>query len=134
VAGSPQPSAGLELDAPADDEAFIHGPRMTKLAEAIAAAGIRKRLFAYCRIDSLLRNRQVLAAWKEIGLERVFVGIDAITEKDLDEYRKRSRSRSSRRNSTSPTGTSTSSSVAGPASSVITMWPSAGRNRTGATP
>jgi radical SAM superfamily enzyme YgiQ (UPF0313 family) len=72
-----------------DDEAFIHGPRMTKLAEAIAAAGIRKRLFAYCRIDSLLRNRQVLAAWKEIGLERVFVGIDAITEKDLDEYRKK---------------------------------------------
>jgi radical SAM superfamily enzyme YgiQ (UPF0313 family) len=72
-----------------DDEAFIHGPRMTKLAEAIAAAGIRKRLFAYCRIDSLLRNRQVLARWKEIGLERVFVGIDAITEKDLDEYRKK---------------------------------------------
>ncbi len=72
-----------------DDEAFIHGPRMTKLAEAIGAAGIRKRLFAYCRIDSLLRNRQVLAAWKEIGLERVFVGIDAITEKDLDEYRKK---------------------------------------------
>ncbi|MBV8539432.1 MAG: cobalamin-dependent protein [Pseudonocardiales bacterium] len=72
-----------------DDEAFIHGPRMTKLAEAIAAAGIRKHLFAYCRIDSLLRHRQVLAAWKEIGLERIFVGIDAVTEKDLDEYRKK---------------------------------------------
>ncbi|MEO7194204.1 MAG: radical SAM protein [Pseudonocardiaceae bacterium] len=72
-----------------DDEAFIHGPRMTKLAEAIATTGIRKRLFAYCRIDSLLRNRKVLAAWREIGLERIFVGIDAVTEKDLDEYRKK---------------------------------------------
>lgn len=72
-----------------DDEAFIHGPRMRELAAAIAAAGIRKRMFAYCRIDSLLRNRKVLAAWREIGLERIFVGIDAITEKDLAGYRKK---------------------------------------------
>ncbi|MFE3171598.1 B12-binding domain-containing radical SAM protein [Amycolatopsis sp. NPDC059090] len=74
-----------------DDEAFINGRRMRELAAAIAAAGVRKRLFAYCRIDSLLRNRDVLAAWRDIGLERIFVGIDAITEKDLGEYRKKTR-------------------------------------------
>lgn len=74
-----------------DDEAFIRGPRMRELAAAIAAAGIRKRLFAYCRIDSLLRQRDVLAAWRDIGLERLFIGIDAITEKDLVEYRKKTR-------------------------------------------
>jgi radical SAM superfamily enzyme YgiQ (UPF0313 family) len=72
-----------------DDEAFIHGKRMAALAEAIERSGIRKRLFAYCRIDTLLRNRAVIEAWQRIGLERLFIGIDAISPKDLDEYHKK---------------------------------------------
>lgn len=72
-----------------DDEAFIHGKRMAALAQAIERAGVRKRLFAYCRIDTLLRNRDVIAAWQRIGLERLFIGVDAISPKDLDEYHKK---------------------------------------------
>lgn len=72
-----------------DDEAFINGKRMLALAEAIRAAGIQKRYFTYCRIDTLLRNREAVAAWAEIGLDRLFIGIDAISWKDLDEYNKK---------------------------------------------
>lgn len=72
-----------------DDEAFINGPRMRALAAALQAAGLRKRYFAYCRMDSLLRQRDVLREWRKIGLERLFVGVDAVTAKDLQEYRKR---------------------------------------------
>lgn len=72
-----------------DDEAFIDGKRMSALATAIKEAGIRKRLFAYCRIDTLQRNREVLRAWREIGLERLLIGIDAITNRDIDEYNKK---------------------------------------------
>ncbi len=72
-----------------DDEAFINRKRMDALAAALKAAGVRKRFFAYCRMDTLLRNRETIAAWQEIGLERLFIGVDAISEKDLDEYRKR---------------------------------------------
>ncbi|MEQ3542321.1 radical SAM protein [Pseudonocardia tropica] len=72
-----------------DDEAFIDGRRMTALARALHAAGVRKRLFAYCRIDTLLRQRDAVAAWKEVGLERLFVGIDATTGDMLQEYNKR---------------------------------------------
>jgi radical SAM superfamily enzyme YgiQ (UPF0313 family) len=72
-----------------DDEAFINGKRMLALADAIRAAGIRKRYFTYCRIDTLLRNRDAVAAWRDIGLERLFIGIDAISWKDLDEYNKK---------------------------------------------
>lgn len=72
-----------------DDEAFINGKRMVRLAKAIAEAGIRKRFFTYCRIDSLIRNTEAIEAWRDIGLERLFVGIDAISAKDLDEYNKR---------------------------------------------
>ncbi len=63
-----------------DDEAFINGKRMVALAEAIASAGLRKRFFAYCRIDTLLRQREVVAAWRRIGLRRLFIGIEAITD------------------------------------------------------
>jgi radical SAM superfamily enzyme YgiQ (UPF0313 family) len=73
-----------------DDEAFIHGKRMAALAAALQAAGCRKRYFTYCRIDSLLRLKDdVLPMWRTIGLERLFVGIDAISERGLLEYNKR---------------------------------------------
>jgi radical SAM superfamily enzyme YgiQ (UPF0313 family) len=72
-----------------DDEAFINGRRMRVLAHALSAAGLHKRYFAYCRMDSLVRHREVLRDWRAIGLERLFVGVDAFTEKDLGEYRKR---------------------------------------------
>jgi radical SAM superfamily enzyme YgiQ (UPF0313 family) len=72
-----------------DDEAFVNGPRMKALATALQEAGLRKRYFAYSRIDTLVRQQDVLAAWRQVGLERLFVGIDAVTEKDLGEYNKR---------------------------------------------
>ncbi len=71
-----------------DDEAFINRRRMLMLAEAIARAGIRRKFFTYCRIDTLLRNREAIAAWKEIGLERLFIGIDGVTEGELARYNK----------------------------------------------
>lgn len=72
-----------------DDEAFINRRRMLELARAIGEAGIRKRFFTYCRIDTLLRNRDAVEAWRDIGLERLFIGIDGISKKDLDEYNKK---------------------------------------------
>ena len=72
-----------------NDEPFVNGRRMAALAEAIAAAGIRKRYFAYCRIDTLLRQPDLMRRWRDIGLERLFLGIEAITEVGLRDYNKR---------------------------------------------
>ncbi|MDB5072616.1 MAG: Radical superfamily enzyme YgiQ, family [Candidatus Eremiobacteraeota bacterium] len=72
-----------------DDEAFIDGPRMAALAKAIRDAGIAKRYFTYCRIDTLLRNSEVIAAWRDIGLRRLFIGVDAVTPEALTAYNKR---------------------------------------------
>lgn len=71
-----------------DDEAFINGKRMIRLAEAIGRAGIDRKYFTYCRIDTLLRNSDAVRAWRDIGLRRLFIGIDAISPKDLEEYNK----------------------------------------------
>jgi radical SAM superfamily enzyme YgiQ (UPF0313 family) len=72
-----------------DDEAFINGPRMMGLAQAIKDRGLRKRYFAYCRIDTLLRQPELMRAWRDVGLERLFIGIEAISAKTLNEYNKR---------------------------------------------
>ncbi len=72
-----------------DDEAFINRRRMTALAEAIRAAGIRKRYFSYCRIDTLLRDRTLMELWRDIGLERLFIGIEAVSAQALSRYNKR---------------------------------------------
>ena len=62
---------------------------MLRLAEALKAAGVRKRYFTYCRIDTLLRQPQLMAAWAEIGLERLFIGIEAVTADELKVYNKK---------------------------------------------
>ena len=71
-----------------DDEAFINGRRMAELARGLARAGLRKRYFAYCRIDTILRRRDVLELWRQIGLERLFVGIDEISDSQLEAFNK----------------------------------------------
>jgi radical SAM superfamily enzyme YgiQ (UPF0313 family) len=72
-----------------DDEAFINGKRMMLLAQALREAGIRKRYFTYCRIDTLLRQPALMAAWVEVGLERLFIGIEAVTPEELTGYNKK---------------------------------------------
>ena len=62
---------------------------MSELADAIRASGLRKRYFSYCRIDTLLRDRDLMKAWREIGLERLFIGIEAVSSRDLAQYHKR---------------------------------------------
>ena len=71
-----------------DDEAFINRRRMLNLARAIGEAGIEKSFFAYCRMDTLVRQKDVLRLWRAIGLERLLIGIDGFSSKDLKEYNK----------------------------------------------
>ncbi len=72
-----------------DDEAFINGKRMLRLAQELKAAGVRKRYFTYCRIDTLLRQPDLMALWAEVGLERLFIGIEAVTPEELKDFNKR---------------------------------------------
>ncbi len=72
-----------------DDEPFLNKPRMLNLAEELRLAVVQKQYFAYCRVDSLLRQRDVLRKWRDIGLVRLFLGIEAIDTDELLEYNKR---------------------------------------------
>ncbi len=72
----------------ADDESLVDASRMRRLAELIKEAGIRKHYFLYGRSDTISRNPDLLEAWREIGLDRVFVGLEFFREDDLEYIRK----------------------------------------------
>jgi radical SAM superfamily enzyme YgiQ (UPF0313 family) len=72
-----------------DDEPFVDPKRMWHLAEAIEAAGIDKEYFAYSRIDSLLRDVDLMKFWHRIGLRRLLFGIETVFDYELKEYNKR---------------------------------------------
>lgn len=68
----------------ADDESLIDAPRMKRLAEMIMEAGIHKHYFLYGRSDTIRKNPDLLRAWRDIGLKRVFIGLEFFRDEDLD--------------------------------------------------
>lgn len=73
----------------ADDEPFVDAKRMDELAAKIEASGIQKEFYAYCRIDTFLRNRPLMERWVRIGLKRLFFGVETVFETELMSYNKR---------------------------------------------
>jgi len=74
----------------ADDESLLDVARMTELAKLIKERGITKRYFLYGRSDTISRNPELLKVWKDIGLERVFVGLEFFRDEDLKYISKKS--------------------------------------------
>jgi len=72
-----------------DDVAFIHPEHGLAIAEAIDKRKIRKRYYLETRGDVLLRNKEVFRYWKRLGLEYMFLGLEAIDEEGLKAHRKR---------------------------------------------
>jgi magnesium-protoporphyrin IX monomethyl ester (oxidative) cyclase len=72
-----------------DDVAFIHPEHGMAIGQAIEKRGIRKRYYLETRCDVLLRNREVFAYWKQLGLLYMFLGIEALDEATLQLHRKR---------------------------------------------
>lgn len=68
----------------ADDESLVDAERMKTLAKLIKAAGIKKRYFLYGRSDTIVKHPELITIWKEIGLERVFVGLEFFKDEDLE--------------------------------------------------
>ena len=72
-----------------DDVAFIQAKHGMAIGEAIARRGIKKQYYLETRGDVLLRNKEVFQFWKKLGLEYMFIGIEAIDEEGLTRHRKR---------------------------------------------
>src|SRR5438132_1450358 len=72
-----------------DDVAFVHPEHGFAIGAEIERRGIRKEYYLETRCDVLLRNREVFAYWKRLGLRYMFLGVEAIDEETLRSHRKR---------------------------------------------
>jgi hopanoid C-3 methylase len=72
-----------------DDVAFIQAHHGMAIGEAIARRGIKKQYYLETRGDVLLRNKDVFRFWKKLGLQYMFLGVEAIDEEGLKKFRKR---------------------------------------------
>ncbi len=73
-----------------DDVAFIHPEHGFAIGREIEKRGVHKRYYLETRSDVLCRNREVFAYWRRLGLEYMFLGLEAIDEAGLKRHRKRS--------------------------------------------
>jgi hopanoid C-3 methylase HpnR len=72
-----------------DDVAFVQSEHGYAVANEIGRRGIRKKYYLETRGDVLLRNREVFKEWRRLGLEYMFLGVEAIDEAGLELHRKR---------------------------------------------
>jgi hopanoid C-3 methylase len=72
-----------------DDVAFIQAEHGFAIAREIERRGIKKQYYLETRADVLVRNKEVFRHWKRLGLEYMFLGIEAIDEEGLKAHRKR---------------------------------------------
>lgn len=72
-----------------DDVAFVHERHGMEIGEALLRRGVRKQYYLETRGDVLLRHKEVFRLWRRLGLEYMFIGLEAIDEEGLKKYRKR---------------------------------------------
>ena len=72
-----------------DDVAFIHAEHGDAIANEIERRRIRKQYYLETRCDVLIKNQELFARWKRLGLFYMFLGIEALDEDALKLHRKR---------------------------------------------
>lgn len=72
-----------------DDENFINGDRMARIAQLLIDRGIKKKYISWARSDTIVRRPDVFKLWKQAGLSMVYVGLEAMTGERLEKLNKR---------------------------------------------
>ncbi|QKG25989.1 hopanoid C-3 methylase HpnR [Actinomadura verrucosospora] len=72
-----------------DDVAFIKPEHGDAIAAEVERRGVRKEYYLETRADVLLRHPEVFERWRRLGLNYMFLGMEALDEEGLDRYRKR---------------------------------------------
>lgn len=67
-----------------DDNFLSHVPRAWKILELIRERGIKKEYGMQARTDTISKHPDLLAAWREGGLETVLIGFESASQEKLD--------------------------------------------------
>jgi len=72
-----------------DDVAFIHPEHGFAIGQELERRGVKKQYYLETRCDVLIKNRELFAYWKTLGLYYMFLGLEALDEEALKLHRKR---------------------------------------------
>ena len=72
-----------------DDVAFIHPEHGFAIGEELERRKVKKQYYLETRCDVLLKNQELFAYWKKLGLYYMFLGLEALDEEALKLHRKR---------------------------------------------
>jgi hopanoid C-3 methylase HpnR len=72
-----------------DDVAFIHAEDGFAIGREVERRNIRKQYYLETRCDVLLKNQDVFAYWRKLGLFYMFLGVEALDAEALKRHRKR---------------------------------------------
>ncbi|MBI5575169.1 MAG: cobalamin B12-binding domain-containing protein [Deltaproteobacteria bacterium] len=67
----------------ADDETLLDTARMSRLADMIREARIRKKYRFFARADTVVRHPDLIRKWRDIGLSSLLVGFESYKDDDL---------------------------------------------------
>jgi hopanoid C-3 methylase HpnR len=73
-----------------DDVAFIRAEDGDEIARQLERRGIRKEYYLETRTDVLIKNEEVFRRWRRLGLSYMFLGLEALDEEGLKQFRKKS--------------------------------------------
>jgi radical SAM superfamily enzyme YgiQ (UPF0313 family) len=62
---------------------------MTEIANLLLERGIKKKYVSWARADTIVRRPDLFRLWKKAGLSIVYVGLEAMDEARLKNYKKR---------------------------------------------
>jgi magnesium-protoporphyrin IX monomethyl ester (oxidative) cyclase len=74
-----------------DDVAFIQPEHGMAIGRELERRRVRKQYYLETRCDVLIKNREVFAYWRRLGLRYMFLGLEAIDDEGLKLHRKRVR-------------------------------------------
>jgi magnesium-protoporphyrin IX monomethyl ester (oxidative) cyclase len=73
-----------------DDVAFIRAEDGNEIARQLEQRGIKKEYYLETRSDVLIKNEEVFRRWRRLGLNYMFLGLEALDEEGLKAFRKKS--------------------------------------------
>lgn len=84
IASQPQPYVHLT-----DDNTFHNESHAMEIYEELKKRGVRKKILAYARADTILSKIHVFEKWREVGLGALVVGMEAVSDKHLRSINKK---------------------------------------------
>ncbi len=72
-----------------DDDFLFDYEHALRIYRLIRNAGIRKQYYILSRVDSINRHPDIVEKWAEIGLKKVFLGLESFRDEELESMNKK---------------------------------------------